>query len=381
VKICYTCLSSPWDVKTGGGQIVTHKVATKMAELGHIIHVIYTRTKDMLPVPEINYNVVWAHHFKREYLNVFSISFALAKLLFKKKFDIVHSIEGEAVLLAPFLNKRTIFLTTTHCPLFPDITVPYFLRYPIEFIKHIRRYTRYYLIKLSIRFSRSTVSVSNFSKQNISARLKIPLDKIKVIANGVDAELLEYDYFKDKQDGKNTIIYFGRLDDQKGVDILINALLYLPKDRSIRTIIVGTGWKENEFKDLAFSLGVSDKIDFVGMVPHEKISTYIKQADLAVFPSRRDNCPLSILETMAVGTPVIATSIGGIPELIRDERDGILIREENPKKLADVIIDLLDNPEKRKYLSDNAKKSISDNFTWDIVVMKYKEFYESLLKG
>jgi glycosyltransferase involved in cell wall biosynthesis len=374
-------MSSPWDLKSGGGQIVTHKTASKMAELGHIVHVIYTRVKDMLPVPEVNYKITWAYHFKREYLNVFSIFFALFKLLMKEKFDIVHSIEGEAILLAPFLTKRTIFLTTTHCPLFPDITSPFLFYHPISFVKHVRRYIRYYLIKMSMRFSKFAIVVSNFSKQNVASRLNIPLDKIKVILNGVSAELLECNDKRGKYKSRDTVIYFGRLDDQKGVDILIKALAYLTKKRSIKTIIVGTGWKENELKSLASSLGLLDNIDFVGMIPHEKISDYIIQADLCVFPSRRDNCPLTILEAMAIGIPVIATPVGGIPELIRDGWSGVLAEQENPQKLSEAIVDLLNDNEKREYLSNNARRYISDNLTWDKVALKYNAFYESLLKS
>jgi len=378
MKICYICLSSPWDIETGGGQIVTHKIASKMAELGHTVYVVYTRTKDMLPIPDTNYNVVWAHHFKREYLNILSISLSLAKLLRKEKFNIINSIEGEAVLLAPFLSKRTIFLTTTHCPLFPDMTAPSFFLHPINFMKHIRKYTRYYFIKMSMRFSKLVITVSSFSKQNVASRLNIHPDKIRVITNGIGIELFEPIQGKKNQDNKNTIIYLGRLDDQKGVDILISAMAYLNKKRPVNAIIVGTGWKEKEFKTLALSLGVLDKIDFAGRVPHEKILNYIKRADLAVFPSRRDNCPLAILEMMAAGVPVIATSVGGIPELIHNGWNGVLVEQEDPQKLSEAIVDLLDNADKREYLSNNAKKHVSDNFTWDAIASKYSTFYESL---
>ena len=380
MKICYTCLSSPWDVMTGGGQIVTHKIAAKMAELGHTVHVIYTRTEDILPIPAVNYSVTWAHHFKREYLNVFSVFFALIRLLRREKFDIIHSIEGEAVLLIPFLGRRTVFLTTTHCPLFPDIAAPFFFYHPVRFVKHVRRYIRYYLIKLSMRFSKYAIAVSDFSKNNVAHRLGISPDKIKVILNGVGVELLECGYDR-RRHTQDTVIYFGRLDDQKGVDTLIEAVALIAKKRPVKTIIVGTGWKERELKSLAGSLGLQDSIDFTGMVSHDKISEYIIKADLCVFPSRSDNCPLTILEAMAIGIPVISTPVGGIPELIRNGYSGVLVKQEDPQKLSEAMIDLLDHAQNRELLSNNAKKYVSDNLTWDKVALKYSEFYESLLRS
>lgn len=379
MKICYVCLFSPWAVKAGGGQIITHKIASKMAELGHTVYVVYTRTKDMLPAQSVNYNIVWTHHFERDYLNIFSVFFALIKILGKEKFDIINAIEGEAVLLAPFLNKKMVYLTTTHSPFIPDITGPSFFRHPARFVKHIKRYIRYYFIKMSMQVSRFVIVPSYFSVQNAAQALGIPIDKFKMIPNGIDEEFFNYTYDKKTHDGKKNIVCVARLDDQKGIDILIKALPYVLKRQDVNTTIVGTGWKEEELKALASSLGLLDKINFVGRVAHEDVYDYISKADLFVLPSRRDLRSLAILEAMAMGVPPVATPIGGIPEIIRNDWNGVLVKQEDPQALSNAIIDLLKDDKKREYLSRNGKRYVSDNFTWDIIASKYNTFYESLL--
>ena len=105
----------------------------------------------------------------------------------------------------------------------------------------------------------------------------------------------------------------------------------------------------------------------------------IKSSQVVVVPSRMESLPTTIKEAFYLNVPVIATDIGGIPELIKDNETGILIPSENPDKLADAVNELLSDKQKAKRLASNGNKFIKNNMTWDIILPKYIQFYEDLL--
>jgi len=105
----------------------------------------------------------------------------------------------------------------------------------------------------------------------------------------------------------------------------------------------------------------------------------IKSSQVIVVPSRMESLPTTIKEAFYLNVPVIATDVGGIPELIKDNETGILIPSENPDKLADAVNKLLSDKQKAKRLANNGNKFVKNNMTWDIILPKYIQFYEELL--
>ena len=105
----------------------------------------------------------------------------------------------------------------------------------------------------------------------------------------------------------------------------------------------------------------------------------IKSSQVIVVPSRMESLPTTIKEAFYLNVPVIATDVGGIPELIKDNETGILIPSENPDKLADAVNKLLSDKQKAKRLANNGNKFVKNNMTWDIILPKYIQFYEDLL--
>jgi len=105
----------------------------------------------------------------------------------------------------------------------------------------------------------------------------------------------------------------------------------------------------------------------------------IKSSQVVVVPSRMESLPTTVKEAFYLNVPVVATNVGGIPELIKDNETGILIPSENPDKLADAVNELLSDKQKAKRLSNNGNKFVKSNMTWDIILPKYIQFYEDLL--
>ena len=105
----------------------------------------------------------------------------------------------------------------------------------------------------------------------------------------------------------------------------------------------------------------------------------IKSSQVVVVPSRMESLPTTVKEAFYLNVPVVATNVGGIPELIKDNETGILVPSENPDKLADAVNELLSNKQKAKRLANNGNKFVKSNMTWDIILPKYIQFYEDLL--
>ena len=105
----------------------------------------------------------------------------------------------------------------------------------------------------------------------------------------------------------------------------------------------------------------------------------IKSSQVIVVPSRMESLPTTVKEAFYLNVPVVATNVGGIPELIKDNETGILVPSENPDKLANAVNELLSDKQKAKRLANNGNKFVKNNMTWDIILPKYIQFYEDLL--
>ena len=107
----------------------------------------------------------------------------------------------------------------------------------------------------------------------------------------------------------------------------------------------------------------------------------IKSSSIVVVPSRMESLPTTVKEAFFLNVPVIGTDVGGIPELITNNETGILVPPENPGKLAHAVNELLSNKEKAEKLATNGNTFVKNNMTWDVILPKYIQFYEDLLKN
>jgi len=105
----------------------------------------------------------------------------------------------------------------------------------------------------------------------------------------------------------------------------------------------------------------------------------IKSSQVVVVPSRMESLPTTVKEAFYLNVPVVATNVGGIPELIKDNETGILVPSENPNKLADAVNELLSDKQKAERLANNGNKFVKSYMTWDVILPKYIQFYEDLL--
>ncbi len=208
------------------------------------------------------------------------------------------------------------------------------------------------------------IIVPSIYLQKIVEGWGIKSDKISVVYNAIqipkETESITLPSFTGK-----TILTVGRLVPWKGIDSLIAILLHFPE---VRLVIVGEGPLRKTLQDLASSLGVDDRVLFMGGLSKSQVFASLKLADIFVLNSSYEGLPHVILEAMAVGTPVIATDAGGTKEVVNNEKTGLLIPVADSQALGFAINRLLSNPELVQNLVLNAKEYSKSCFSYSAMM-------------
>lgn len=175
------------------------------------------------------------------------------------------------------------------------------------------------------------------------------------------------------------VLFLGRVGGDKGVPLLLDAWSLvvdeLPRGTSARLVVAGDGEVER-FQRLAAERGVASIVDFLGWVTTGRVEELLEQADVLVLPSRWEGHPMAILEAMAHGIPVVATAVGGIPDLV-DHRSGLLVGPDEVEGLMRALVQLLASPRLRDELGAGGLQRVRDDFdiehTWRVLDDLYNE--------
>jgi D-inositol-3-phosphate glycosyltransferase len=177
--------------------------------------------------------------------------------------------------------------------------------------------------------------------------------KISVVPCGVNLEQFKIlDKAQARQylsfNNDKIILFVGRIDPLKGIDKLIKALSYLQHIPKLRLVVIGGGERSQreikQLQELAFNLKIQDSVTFLGLVKHEQLPYFYNAADACVVPSYYESSGLVALESLACGTPVVATDVGNHQSVIQQGETGYVIRDNAPHRLADKIALLLSRP-------------------------------------
>ena len=210
--------------------------------------------------------------------------------------------------------------------------------------------------------------------------------KIKVIPNAVDIHRFAKKYNKQEpkitrnklniKEDEKVIITVSRLVKKNGVEDLIKAM----KDIEAKLIICGTGEDKTRLKSLVKNLEIKDKVLFLGNIDHKKIPQYLWLSDVFCRPSLSEGLGNVFLEAMVAGLPVVATSVGGIPDFLRDGETGWFCQVKNPKSIAEKIDYILDDKNKEEVdkVVQNARQLIKEKYNWGLITKKMKEIFEKL---
>lgn len=202
-----------------------------------------------------------------------------------------------------------------------------------------------------------------------------------VIGNGVDVarfgasrplnERVTIRHARGIQDNEQVMFTASRLVKKNAVDVVIQALTMLPA--TTKLVVAGEGPLREELARLANVLKVSSRVLFLGTIPHEQLPMWFHAADVFVRPSRSEGFGNVFAEAMAAGAPVIATGVGGIPDIVKDNETGLVCAVDDPQDLAHKVKKILTEPALRERLVERGKAMVQDHYTWDCVARRMKE--------
>jgi len=228
---------------------------------------------------------------------------------------------------------------------------------------------------LTIKRACRVIALTSVEAESL-VRLGVPSDRIRIIPNGVD--LKEFAGLPPRRPNGDTteLLFVGRCyPRQKGLEYLVKALPFLRSRESIRLTIVGEDWGGVPMlRSLATALGVERQIVFKGALPRDEVIQAYASADIFVLPSLFEPFGIVLLEAMAAGLPVVASSVGGIVDVVADGKTGLLIPPAKPSALAAGLEQLISDASLRARMAEEARRRVSA-YSWDLIVPRIVEVY------
>jgi glycosyltransferase involved in cell wall biosynthesis len=222
--------------------------------------------------------------------------------------------------------------------------------------------------------SSAVVAASNGIREFLIEEEHLPAEKITVIRNAV--ETTRFADVPPAPFGETLkLLAIGRLEPQKGHDVLLNALAGL-RDVPWELTLVGEGSARDDLVDIAVMNRIHDRVHFVGT--HLDVEPFLAACDVVVMPSRWEGIGLVIMEGMAAGRPVVASRIGGIPELIDDKKNGLLVPIEDVAALQEALRFMWTNQSAARALGAAARVKAQQVFDVRAMVAAYERVYAHL---
>ena len=210
------------------------------------------------------------------------------------------------------------------------------------------------------------VTISEFNRRHLLEDCGLAVDRVELVYNGLDLDRFAW---APAARERPRILGVGRLVEKKGFGDLLEACARLASDGlDFDCRILGGGPLEAELRARIERLGLGDRVELLGPLPQEETRRLLSEATVFAAPcvvasdGDRDGVPTTILEAMALGVPVVSTDVTGIPEVVRDGRTGVLVPQADPKRLADALRQLIEQPAHGRALARAARRLIEERF-------------------
>jgi glycosyltransferase involved in cell wall biosynthesis len=217
-------------------------------------------------------------------------------------------------------------------------------------------------------------TVSQRLKDEISKQFHME-GKTHYIPNGVELP----DVSPGDSDEKFKLLYVGSLIPRKGIDDLIMAVAQVKNRSQFQLEIAGSGWERDRLLDLVEEKKLSDVIQFLGVISPLRVPSKMLESDALVLPTYSEGTPNVIKEAMACALPVITTDVGGIPELITHEKEGLLFKPGDVNTLTQHIEFMMEHKSEAKKMGQNGRQFIIDqDLTWEKTAENYLNLYQEI---
>lgn len=230
------------------------------------------------------------------------------------------------------------------------------------------------LKRLPDRFVAIDPPIGDFFREMVG----VPSERIAVIRNGINLDEYRPDSsdestFRDP-DRPFVVGWIGRLDVPKRPDVLIEAAAkLLPNIPNLRVVVVGPGTLLEPTRKLALELGLADQVEFLGA--RHDVADLLRTMDCCVLVSEREGLPFTLVEAMATGLPCIASAVGGIPDLVKHESNGLMFDGVDADPLAKLIGEVFDRPEWARELGCRARQSVLEKYDFRTTAQQYTDLF------
>ncbi|RLI12685.1 glycosyltransferase family 1 protein [Candidatus Bathyarchaeota archaeon] len=371
------------------GGIARHCLALSkaLAKLGHEVYVVTLEFPGAPLFEDINGIKVYRVLIELGHPNFIIWTFLFNHFMEKKVADLSENIEFDIIHIHDWLTAKA------------GISSKHFLNKPLISTIHSTEEGRSRGLHNPDSFlidgiewwmtyeARQVIVCSNSVKWEVESHFSLPHDKVTVIPNGIEVSSFNLNINREEvkrrygiKPNERIILFVGRLVPQKGVDTLIKAVpLIVQQHRDVRILIAGDGWSRNYLEELARSMGLGDRIRFLGFISDWELEDLMVTADVLVVPSIYEPFGIVALEGMAAGTPVVATNIGGLSEIIEHDRTGVLVYPEDPGSIAWGINKVLSDPKYADWLVRNARRKVRKAYSWEAIAKRTVEVYEAAI--
>ncbi|MCK5595328.1 glycosyltransferase [bacterium] len=306
-------------------------------------------------------------------------TFKLLGIIKRYKIHIIHThnmLADRRGCVAGWLGRVPVVVTTIHT-----------LMNTNRFGEQKRGTSIYQYNFLLKHVSKKIIALSKEVKRHTQKELNLGDDRISLIHNASD--LSKLNKIVNKQEKKKefgidedccVVGTVGRLVELKGYPYLVKAAALILKKfpEKLKFLIVGDGYMSHELKTLAKDLGIADKIIFAGQ--RRDVSEILHILDIFVLPSYYEGLPRSIIEAQACGVAVVATNVGGTPEVVINDKTGILVPSKDEKTIAKAVIDLLTNKDKAKRMGAAGRELVLKQFDAPVFIKRTEDLFEGLIR-
>jgi starch synthase len=346
-----------------GASIFLNQVATGLSKKHEII--IYVPSNKYKEEELIN-GVLVKRFRTRNIARKYNISCSFLKSILKERADIIHShhygyFPATAGFLAAKLNGIPHVLSTHYHP-------------PIYGKKRFFLFALYYFTQglPILRLSDKILPHTSLEKRML-CQLGAKKSNIEIIPS-----IIETEKFKPKESKKDDIVLFAsHLIPTKGPDIALRIAKEILAERKIKFVFIGIGAMEKKLKREARNYG--DRIIFLKNLPLNELIEWYSRASVLILPSYYEAFSRVLAEAMSCGTPVVATKVGGIPEVVDDGKTGFLVKYGNWTSFKDRINQLLDDPGLRNRMGRAGRDKVIKNFSTNVVIRKLEGIYKELV--
>jgi glycosyltransferase involved in cell wall biosynthesis len=298
------------------------------------------------------------------------VTLALLKLIIRSKVDVFVFAFGSDSLILPILFAR---LARKKVIIRSDGRPSYVVR---------KYYEKPNKVKVALFCMMETIAYSLANKIAPECEYMVELYSLQRYSTKVNIGNLYVDasvFKKTRKLAERTyeVGYIGRLSKEKGVIEFVQSLPLLATNRQIRALIVGDGELNDKIEKMLARSKIQGKANLLRWVEQEEIPSYLNDMKVLVVPSSREGLPNIVLESMACGTPVLATPVGGIPDVIRDGETGFIMEDNSPGCIARNVVRVLKHPDLEQ-IATNARALIEKEYTYEAAVERYRNILTSL---